>query len=71
MRGCGKLELGFDGLDERTADLRTELRSIRRDVEDLNCKVKAVNGYSKEINALIDRVRSVETHLGINQEITF
>ena len=71
MQGCEKLELDFDGLDDRIVDLRTELRSIRRGVEDLNCKVQAVSGYSKDINALMDRVRAVETHLGINQEITF
>lgn len=71
MQGCEKLELDFDELDDRIVDLRTELRSIRRDVKDLNCKVQAVSGYSKEIHALMDRVRAVETHLGINQEITF
>jgi len=71
MQGCEKLELDFDGLDDRIVDLRTELRSIRRGVEDLNCIVQAVSGYSKDIKALMDRVRAVETHLGINQEITF
>ena len=71
IQGCEKLELDFDGLDDRILELRTELRSIRCDVEDLSCKVRAVGGYSKDINALMDRVRAVETHLGMNQEITF
>jgi archaellum component FlaC len=69
MHGCEKIELSFDRLDDRIIDLRTELSSIRRDVEDLNRKVQAVSGYSKEINSLMDRIRAVETHLGINQEI--
>jgi hypothetical protein len=45
-----------------------ELKSIRRDLDDLREKVGNVIGFQKEIDHALERIAAIEKHLGINQE---
>jgi hypothetical protein len=59
----------FDHVDQELSDVRSEIRSLRRDVEHLHDRLAEIGGYAKEIDVLMDRVSRVEAHLGLNQEI--
>jgi predicted nucleic acid-binding Zn-ribbon protein len=50
-------------------DLREEVRDLRRAIEDLRTRVANIEGYSKEIDYLMQRVRAIEKHLGIEPKI--
>ncbi|MEK7509843.1 MAG: hypothetical protein AAB605_03965 [Patescibacteria group bacterium] len=47
------------------AEIKTEVRDIRRRLEVLEEQVKSMTGYSKEIDHLLDRVAKIEEHLGL------
>ena len=46
-----------------------ELKSIRRDLDDLREKVENVSGFQKEIDHALERIAAIEKHLGINKKI--
>jgi hypothetical protein len=46
-----------------------ELKSIRRDLDDLREKVENVIGFQKEIDHALERIAAIEKHLGINKKI--
>ena len=46
-----------------------ELKSIRRDLDDLREKVENVTGFQKEIDHALERIAAIEKHLGINKKI--
>ena len=57
-------------IEEATRDIRTELASIRRDLEQLTAKVDNLVGLPKEIDHALERIRRIEKHIGIEHEIT-
>jgi hypothetical protein len=54
---------------EELAPIHAELKSIRRDLDDLREKVENVVGFRKEIDHALDRIAAIEKHLGINKKI--
>jgi archaellum component FlaC len=54
---------------ENFRDLKAEVGDIRRAIEHLQTRVGNMEGYSKEIDHLMERVRTIERHLGIKAEI--
>jgi archaellum component FlaC len=63
----------FRSFREETAenfrDVRAEIADIRRIAEDLQTRVGNAEGYSREIDHLIERIRVIEKHLGIEPQI--
>jgi hypothetical protein len=49
--------------------LRLEVAEIRRDLEALKEHVGHMSGYSKEIDHLMERVRAIEKHIGIEPRV--
>jgi septation ring formation regulator EzrA len=45
-----------------------ELKSIRRDLDDLREKVENVSGFQKEIDHALERIAAIEKHLGIEKK---
>ena len=54
---------------ESFRDLKAEVADIRRAIEQLQTRVGNMEGYSKEIDHLIERVRTIEKHLGIKPKV--
>jgi hypothetical protein len=54
---------------ENFRDLKAEVADIRRAIENLQTRVGNMEGYSKEIDHLMERVRAIERHLGIKAKI--
>ena len=54
---------------EKLAPIHAELKSIRRDLDDLREKVENVVGFRKEIDHALERIRAIEKHLGIDKKI--
>jgi uncharacterized coiled-coil DUF342 family protein len=58
-----------DIVREETKDIRDELRSIRRDLDALTEKVDNILGYRKEIDHALERIATIEKHLGLNKQV--
>ena len=56
-------------LGEQLTSIESELRDIKRRLALLEESVDAMQGFAKEIDALSERVRAIEKHLGINKKI--
>jgi len=54
---------------EELAPVLAELRSIRRELDDLREKVENVSGFRKEIDHALERIAVIEKHLGIDKKI--
>jgi hypothetical protein len=54
---------------EELKEIRSEVASIRRDLERLTANVANVIGYRKEIDHALERIAAIEQHLGINRKI--
>jgi uncharacterized Zn finger protein len=54
---------------EETNDIRAELASIRRDLEELTDKVDNIIGLPKEIDHALERIAAIEEHLGISKKV--
>jgi hypothetical protein len=54
---------------EETSDIRAELASIRRDLEELTDKVDNIIGLPKEIDHALERIAAIEKHLGISKKV--
>lgn len=59
----------FDHVDQELTDVRSELRSLRRDVDGLHERISELGGYAKEIDELMRRINHIENHLGISKEV--
>ncbi len=56
-------------LGEHVASIEGDLRSFRRDLNDLADKVDNIAGFRKEIDHALDRIVAIEKHLGISRQI--
>ena len=54
---------------ENFRDVRAEVADTRRSVEELRSRAGNTEGYSKEIDHLLERVRKIEKHLGIEPQL--
>jgi len=54
---------------DELAPICSELKSIRRDLDDLREKVENVIRFQKEIDHALERIAAIEKHLGINKKI--
>ena len=54
---------------EGTNDIRAELALSRRDLESLASAVDNIAGLPKEIDHALERIATIEKHLGINKKI--
>lgn len=54
---------------EEAQDIRVELVSIRRDLDDLRAKVENVIQFRKEIDHAFERIAAIEKHLGIERKL--
>ena len=53
---------------EELAPVLAELRSIRRELDDLREKVENVSGFRKEIDHALERIAAIEQHLKIHKK---
>lgn len=60
----------FDSVDIHFADLRDEVRSIRKQLDALETTSENFVGFAKEIDHLLGRVTAIEKHLGLSTSIT-
>ena len=49
--------------------MERELKTIRRDLDDLREKAENVLGFRKEIDHALERIAAIEKHLGIDKKI--
>ena len=54
---------------ENFRDVRAEVADVRQSVEELRSRAEDTEGYSKEIDHLLERVRTIEKHLGIEPQL--
>jgi septal ring factor EnvC (AmiA/AmiB activator) len=54
---------------EELAPIHGELKSIRRELDDLKEEFDNVSGFRKEIDHALGRIAAIEKHLGINKKI--
>ena len=63
----------FDNLESRIgtqlSDISNDLRDIRTRAEALEEAVSNISGFSKEIDHLLQRVATIEKHLGLQTAI--
>jgi chromosome segregation ATPase len=65
---AAKTELKVDivNLGEQVAGIERDLKTIRRELNDLAEIVENIAGYRKEIDHALDRIAAIEKHLGIS-----
>jgi hypothetical protein len=56
-------------MSEGFASVRAEMRDIRNRLDAIEAELKNHSGFAKEIDHLIERVRAIEEHLGIQHKI--
>jgi chromosome segregation ATPase len=56
-------------LGGQLTSVERELKSIRRDLDDLGEKVENVSGFQKEIDHALERIAAIEKHLGLDKKI--
>jgi hypothetical protein len=49
--------------------VRSDLKSIREELDELADKLKNVSGFRKEIDHALERLAAIECHLGITKNI--
>ena len=59
----------FAALAAQLTSIEGELKTIRRDLDDLRSKVENVLGFRKEIDYALERIAAIEKHLGIDRKI--
>lgn len=59
----------FDALERQLAGVTSELIEIRRRLDALEEAAGNVAGFAKEIHRLLQRVSTIEKHLGLNFQI--
>jgi hypothetical protein len=55
---------------EEVKDIRDELASIRKDLEQLTTKVDNSTGLPKEIDHALERIRKIEKYVGIHTNLS-
>ncbi len=60
----------FDIIDTEFSDLRTEVRTIRKQLDELEKASRNFAGFAKEIDHLLGRIAAIEKHLGLHSSIT-
>jgi prefoldin subunit 5 len=58
-----------DIVREELRDVRSDVKAIRKELDELKEKVDNITGYRKEIDHALDRIAAIEKHLGINKKI--
>jgi hypothetical protein len=56
-------------LNEEIAPVRSELRLIRDELDDLSEAFGNVSGFRKEIDHALERIAAIEKHFGIDKKI--
>lgn len=64
-----RLDPRLDAIDGRLSGIGHELGEVMRRLDHLDEEIGDIRGYAKEIDALRDRLRTIETHLGIARQI--
>jgi predicted phage-related endonuclease len=64
-----ELKADIAALAEQVAGIERDLKTIRRDLDDLMEKVENITGYRKEIDHALERIAAIEKHLGITKRI--
>jgi hypothetical protein len=54
---------------EELRDVRSDVKAIRTELDELGEKVDNIAGYRKEIDHALERIAAIERHLGINKKI--
>lgn len=54
-------------LAEQVASIERELKTIRRDLNELTEKVENISGYRKEIDHAFERIAAIEKHFGLSK----
>jgi hypothetical protein len=49
--------------------VRSDVKAIRKELDELKEKVDNITGYRKEIDHALERIAAIEKHLGINKKI--
>ena len=60
----------FDAIDQRFDNIDRELHSIRTELDDLSEKIENILGYRKEIDHALERIATIEKHLGLDRKIS-
>jgi hypothetical protein len=55
-------------LGGQVTSVERELKSIRRDLDDLREKVENVSGFQKEFDHALERIAAIEWHLGLDKK---
>jgi len=56
-------------LAEQVASIERDLKTMRRELNDLADNVENIAGYRKEIDHALERIAAIEKHLGIGRKI--
>jgi hypothetical protein len=65
-----ELRTDIAALGTQAASMERDLKSIRRDLNDLMDKVDNIMGFRKEIDHALERIVAIEKHLGISRKIS-
>ena len=68
-RGFAAVADDIANLGGQLTSVERELKSIRRDLDDLREKVENVSGFQKEIDHALERIATIEKHLGLDKKI--
>jgi septal ring factor EnvC (AmiA/AmiB activator) len=63
-----ELKSDIAALSEQVTSIERELKTIRRDLNDLMNKFENVAGYRKEIDHALARIAAIEKHLGLGKK---
>jgi predicted phage-related endonuclease len=55
---------------EELREVRSDVKAIRTELDELIEKVDNISGYRKEIDHALERIAEIERHLGINKKIS-
>ena len=56
-------------MNEGFASVHAEMRGIRNRLDAIDAELKNQSGFAKEIDHLMERVRVIEEHLGIQHKV--
>ena len=59
-----------DIVREELRDVRSDVKAIRTELDELKERFDNITGYRKEIDYALERIAAIEKHLGIERKIT-
>jgi chromosome segregation ATPase len=62
-----ELKADIATLGEQVASIERDLKTIRRELNDLIEKVENISGYRKEIDHALGRIAAIEKRLGVSK----